>query len=243
MKALVLAAGRGSRFGNLSQGTNKCMLEIGGRPLIEYTLQSVALLPEIEQVVIVVGYRAEDIMERLGGSYKGKKIVYVRQRDQHGLVHAIECAKDALGASDFMLMLGDEFMANARHSEFIEAFHREEVFGLCGVLRVKDRALIKKTYAVIELNDGRMARLVEKPNNPVFNDMMGTGNCIFKNKVLEYIAHTPINQNRHEKELPDLIQCAIDDGNIVKTFTICNEYINVNSPEELDRTKSYFAHL
>ena len=64
MKALVLAAGRGTRFGSLSQGTNKCMLEIGGKPLIEYTLQAIALLPEIEEVVIVVGYRAEDSRSR-----------------------------------------------------------------------------------------------------------------------------------------------------------------------------------
>ena len=46
-----------------------------------------------------------------------------------------------------------------------------------------------------------------------------------------------------QKELPDLIQCAIDEGNIVKSFLICKEYINVNFQEELDKTRSYFAHL
>jgi len=74
------------------------------------------------------------------------------------------------------------------------------------------------------------------------NNIMGTGNCIFKNEILSYIKQTPINQKRGEKELPDLIQCAIDDGNIIKLFVICDNYFNINSPEELKRMNSYFAH-
>jgi dTDP-glucose pyrophosphorylase len=111
------------------------------------------------------------------------------------------------------------------------------------VVMVKDRDLIKKTYTVIPLEDGRIVRLIEKPNKPVFNNIMGTGNCIFKNQMLDYIPKTPINQNRQEKELPDLIQCAIDDGHVVKTFITCKEYININSVEELNKTNSYFTHL
>jgi dTDP-glucose pyrophosphorylase len=75
------------------------------------------------------------------------------------------------------------------------------------------------------------------------NNIMGTGNCIFKNEIFSYISHTPINQKRGEKELPDLIQCAIDEGNIVKSFKICDHYVNVNIPEEIKRAESYFAHL
>jgi dTDP-glucose pyrophosphorylase len=71
---------------------------------------------------------------------------------------------------------------------------------------------------------------------------MGTGNCVFKNEILSYIEHTPINQKRKEKELPDLIQCAIDDGHIIRSFEICDEYANVNSITELKEIKSYFEH-
>jgi dTDP-glucose pyrophosphorylase len=75
------------------------------------------------------------------------------------------------------------------------------------------------------------------------NNLMGTGNCIFKNEILSYIPQTPINQKRGEKELVDLIQCAIDEGHIVKSFLICDQYFNVNSPEEIKEAQSYFAHF
>jgi dTDP-glucose pyrophosphorylase len=74
-------------------------------------------------------------------------------------------------------------------------------------------------------------------------NVMGTGNCIFKNEILGYINETPINQQRGEKELPDLIQCAIDEDNIVKSFVICDHYANVNMPSELGRAESYFSHV
>jgi len=242
MKALILAAGRGKRLGNISGGINKCMVEVEGKPLLEYSLYCAAGLDQIDEILIVVGYRRDAIIKRYGKKYNGKDIVYVAQKEQRGLVHAIESARGALGSSDFMLMLGDEFMVNPYHKDFIETFQREGVFALCGMVSVGDRKLIKNTYAVIGLEDNRIVRLIEKPNNPIFNDMMGTGNCIFKNQILDYIPLTPINQNRHEKELPDLIQCAIDDGRVVKSFVICKGYVNVNYPEELDKTSSYFSH-
>jgi glucose-1-phosphate thymidylyltransferase len=242
MKALILAGGRGKRLGSASKDINKCMLEVAGKPLIEYSLQHVFGIKVIDSIVIVVGYKAEDIINKYGDSYFGKPIKYVVQEEQRGLVHAIELAKEAMGKSDFMLTLGDEYMANPHHAEFISAFSKEDIFALCGVVIVKNRELIKKTYSLVQSDDKKIYRLIEKPNNPD-NNFMGTGNCIFKNKIFDYIEHTPINKNRKEKELPDLIQCAIDDGRIVKSFVICQEYFNVNLQEELDKAKSYFTHF
>ena len=80
-------------------------------------------------------------------------------------------------------------------------------------------------------------RLVEKPRNPL-NNLMGTGNCILRNKILEYIERTPINQERGEKELPDLIQTTIDDGKPVKSFLICDSYFNINSVQNLEEAEA-----
>lgn len=241
MKALILAGGRGDRLGRISKDTNKCMLNVKGKPLIEYSLECTVKLP-ISQIIIVVGYKAEDIINKYGNRYKDKTIRYVLQLEQKGLVHAIECAKEALEAEDFMLMLADEVLINPAHNEMLNIFQTQSVFGLCGVVKVENPELIKKTYATIQSEEGRIYRLIEKPSRP-FTNIMGTGNCIFKNEILTYIEQTPINQKRQEKELPDLIQCAIDEGNIVKSFLICRYYININSEEELQEAYSYFTHL
>ncbi|MBW2044757.1 MAG: nucleotidyltransferase family protein [Deltaproteobacteria bacterium] len=241
MKTLILAGGRGRRLGTVSDGQNKCMLKVKGKPLIEYSL-SCAAQTDASEIIIVVGYRAEETINTYGNRFDGKSVKYVLQLEQKGLVNAIECAKDTIGGEDFMLMLGDELMINPRHQEMMDVFEEEGLFGICGVVIVEDIDLIKKTYSVIQSDDNRIYRLVEKPSRPM-NNIMGTGNCIFRNEILGYIDQTPINQKRQEKELPDLIQCAIDGGCVVKSFAICDRYLNLNSKEELEEIKSYFAHL
>jgi len=232
MKALILAAGRGKRLGEAKGPTNKCMLELGGKPVIEYNLERTAELEDVDEIIVVVGYRAEDIINRYGTNYKGKKVKYVMQWGQEGLVHAIECSKDALGGDDFFLLLGDEVLINSKHKEMFKKFEKENLFGVCGVCIAKDRDKIRRTYTVIVDSEGRIFRLIEKPRKAL-NDFQGTGHCIFKNEILSYIERTPIHHERKEKELPDLIQCAVDDGHRVKIFAICDEYTNVNSEEDL----------
>src|SRR3990170_2940342 len=111
MKALILAGGRGKRLDDLSIQNNKCMTKINGRPAIEYNLDN-AVDSGVDEIIIVVGYRAEDIINYLGNKYKNKRLSYVIQWEQRGLVHAIECSKEALAGDDFMLLLGDEIMVN-----------------------------------------------------------------------------------------------------------------------------------
>jgi len=102
------------------------------------------------------------IINRYGYSFGGKRLKYVLQIRQKGLVHTIECARSALEQEDFMLMLGDELMVNPRHLEMIQHFEKKKLFGACSVVKVKDRELIKKTYSLIQSGDNRIFRLIEK---------------------------------------------------------------------------------
>lgn len=240
MKALILAGGRGKRLEGISNHQNKCMLKLKGKPLIEYNLDN-AVKNDVSEIILVVGYQAEDIINAYGKEYSGKPIKYVIQREQHGLVHALECSRDAVGTDDFMLLLGDEILINPRHREMSAHFQRNKLFGVCGVVIEKDRIKISRTYSVFyDEQDGRIWRLVEKPKK-AGNNIMGTGNCVFKNEILDYISSTPINQQRGEKELPDLIQCAIDEGNIVHSFIICDHYANVNTETDLKELEQYLS--
>ena len=232
MKALILAGGRGKRLGNLTDSMNKCMIELGGKPVIEYNLERVSELEDVREIVIVVGHQAEEIINRYGISYNGKRIQYVIQWEQKGLVHAIECARDTIDKDDFFLLLGDEVLLNSRHKEMVEEFEEENLFCVCGVVFQQDTAKISRTYTVIVDDADRVFRLIEKPKKAL-NNFQGTGHCIFRNEILSYIERTPIHPERGEKELPDLIQCAVDDGQIVKIFTICDQYTNINSEEDL----------
>lgn len=232
MKALVLAAGRGQRLGQHTDEHTKCMLPMFGKPLIQYSLEN-AVRAGVSEIAVVVGYRAEEIINRFGIEFGGVRIQYVIQNEAHGLVHAIETAQPTIGNSDFMLFLADEILWAPRHAEMVAQFEREDLTVLCGVVREEDPAEIRKTYAVIEdERDQRIYRLIEKPRRPP-NSIRGTGNCIFRARIFDYVPLTPINPNRHERELPDLIQCAIDDGWPVKSFDIGDGYVNINTVEDI----------
>ena len=231
MKALILAGGRGKRLNEHSQNRNKCMFPVQGRPVIEFSLDN-AVEAGVDEIIIVVGYRAEDIINYLGNSYKGKTVKYVIQWEQKGLVHAIECAKETINGDDFMLLLGDEVLINPRHKEMISAYLHRKDFVTCGLVEVEDRDLIKKTYTITQDVQGNIFRLVEKPRQPL-NNFMGTGDCVFSGKIFDYIDVTPIHHVRNEKELPDMIQCAIDDGKPVRSFIIADKYTNINCEDDI----------
>jgi dTDP-glucose pyrophosphorylase len=232
MKALILAGGRGNRLEQITDEVNKCMLRMAGKPLIEYSLEN-ARVAGVDEIIIVVGYLAEDIINTYGNRYRDVPIRYVIQWEQKGLVHAIECSRKSIGDSDFMLFLADEILVNPKHGEMIKKFSSESIFVLCGVITVEDSSQISKTYAIIKNeSNNQIFRMIEKPARPM-NDIMGTGNCIFSNRIFEYIPETPINQKRGEKELPDLIQCAIDNGRMVKAFFIGDKYFNINTPDDI----------
>jgi UDP-N-acetylglucosamine diphosphorylase / glucose-1-phosphate thymidylyltransferase / UDP-N-acetylgalactosamine diphosphorylase / glucosamine-1-phosphate N-acetyltransferase / galactosamine-1-phosphate N-acetyltransferase len=237
MKAVILAGGRGKRLNDLTVDKNKCMIKILGKNIIEYSLDCAANT-DIDKIILVVGHRAEDIINTFGNYYKGKKVEYVIQWEQKGMVHAIECCRNAIDGDDFMLLLGDEILINPRHRDMLEKFKNEDCISICGILWVDNKDLIKKTYALIQDDENYVSRLIEKPQYP-FNNYMGTGDCVFKNEILKYIDLTPLHQERKEKEFPSLMQCAIDDGKKIKTFLICDRYINVNTDEDITMAEQF----
>ena len=233
MKALVLAAGRGSRLGSGTEQPNKCMLRLFGKPLVQYSLEN-ASRAGVSEIVIVVGFKAEDVINGFGVDFEGTRIQYVIQDEPRGVVHAMEVAAPAIGGEDFMLLLADEILWNPLHADMVKNFEEKRLFGICGVVNETKREEIQKTYALIQDETShRIHRLIEKPRRPQSN-VRGTGNCIFRREIFDYIEFTPINQSRGEKELPDLIQCAIDDGEDVRSFNIGEGHANINTPADIE---------
>ena len=119
MKAVILAAGRGKRLKEATEPINKCMLKFNGRHLIEYSLES-ARLSQVDEIIIVVGYKAEMIVNTFGIYFQDIRIRYVIQENQRGLVDALEHCREALEGDDFILLLADEILVDPKPMEMIE---------------------------------------------------------------------------------------------------------------------------
>ncbi|MDP2925968.1 MAG: sugar phosphate nucleotidyltransferase [Nanoarchaeota archaeon] len=235
MKALILAGGRGSRLNKLINDKSKSLLKLFEKPLIEYNLDH-AVEANVSEIIIVVGYKKEEIISQVGSEYKGIKVKYVVQKEQKGLVNAVECAKEAVKDSDFLLMLADEILVDPDIKGMVKRFKKDELFAICGITFEEDKLSIGKTYSAMVNEKGRVFRLIEKPKVPI-NKIKGTGHCILKNEMLEYIERTPINANRGEKELVDWIQVAVDDGKKVYVYPITKSYVNINTEEDYNLAK------
>ncbi len=92
-KAVVLAAGKGTRMFSERDALPKVMRPARGKPMIHYVLQALDFLPP-EDIVIVVGYRQETVRQALGESY-----TYAVQKEQRGTGHAVLCAEEQLAGT------------------------------------------------------------------------------------------------------------------------------------------------
>nr|QBM01210.1 bifunctional protein GlmU [uncultured archaeon] len=235
MKAVILAGGRGRRLGDWTQNRNKSMIKLFEKPIIYYNLEH-AVKAGVKEIIIVIGYRGEEIKKGIGKDYRGIPVKYVLQKEQKGLVHAIECAKEAIGNSDFLLMLADEILVDAKIKDMITKFEEGDYYAVCGITHEKDISSVNKTYSAMVNEKGRVFRLIEKPKVAI-NSIKGTGHCILRNGILDYIERTPINANRREKELVDLIQVAVDDGKGVYVYPLTDKYVNVNTKDDFENAK------
>jgi len=112
LKALVLAAGHGNRFGELTRRKPKLLLSIAGKPLLERVLQSLKEAG-VQDAWIVVGYKADMIRKKIGENYAGLKIHYIDAPNwEKGNLHSFLAAQ-GIFENNFLLCMGDHiFDAN-----------------------------------------------------------------------------------------------------------------------------------
>src|SRR5687767_11607577 len=107
MKAVILAAGKGTRMKELTNELPKPMLKVQGTPILEHILLGLKSAG-VKEIFIVTGWRAESIENYFGGGSRWDvKISYGRQLNQDGTGKAPELAKEFVGASPFILTYGD----------------------------------------------------------------------------------------------------------------------------------------
>ena len=90
MKALILAGGSGKRLSESSNNHNKCMLQLFGKPLVQYSLEN-AVRAGVSAIVMVVGYRAEEIINGFGNRFQ---ILYSGRRERIGSCHRMCSGRD-----------------------------------------------------------------------------------------------------------------------------------------------------
>lgn len=231
MKAVVLAAGEGTRLRPLTEDKPKGMVEVNGQPILSHCFDELVEL-DVDELIVVVGYLKERIIDHYGDEYRGVPITYSHQREQKGLAHALLKVEEHID-DDFMLMLGDNiFDANLqdvvrrqREDRADAAFLVEEV--------PYDEA---NRYGVCATNNyGEITEVVEKPDDPPSNLVM-TGFYTFTSAIF-HACHLVQPSNRGEYEISEAIDLLIRSGRTIDAIGIDGWRIDVGYPEDQDEAE------
>jgi len=231
MKAVILAAGKGTRLRPLTDDKPKVLVEVDDKPLIEYAFDSLIDIG-VSEFVVVVGYKKEQIMERYDDAYEGIPITYAHQREQLGLAHALLTAEPYVD-DDFMLMLGDNvFEANLGDVVNRQAEERADAAFLVEEVPWEEAS----RYGVCDTNEyGEITRVVEKPEDPPSNLVM-TGFYTFTPAIF-HACHLVQPSDRGEYELPDAIDLLIQSGRTIDAIRMDGWRIDVGFPEDREEAE------
>lgn len=205
MKAVVLAAGKGSRLYPVTKAVAKPLLPLANRMTLEYAFDQFRWCG-IENVCIVVGENEQEVRTALGqGDGFGLRLDYAVQSQPLGLADAVRCAEHFVGGDDFVLYLGDAVYGESL-APFVEQFVESGAANLNLVKAVED----PRQFGVANVADGRIIKLVEKPAVPESNLAMA-GMYVFGPQLWGVLPDLKPSA-RGEYEITDAIQLMIDRG-------------------------------
>ena len=231
MKAVVLAAGKGTRLRPLTEDKPKALVEVDGKPLIEDVFDNLIEL-DVDELIVVVGYKKEQIIERYDDEYRGVPITYTHQREQKGLAHALLTAESHID-DDFVLMLGD----NVFRANLGDVLNRQRESRADAAFLVEEVPMDEATrYGVCDTNEyGEIVEVVEKPDDPPTNLVM-TGFYTFTPKIF-HACHLVQPSDRGEYELSDAVDLLIHSGRTIDAIRMDGWRVDVGYPEDREEAE------
>lgn len=223
-KAVISAAGRGTRMKNLSKDKPKHLIEVNGQPFLYYLLENLKKAG-IKEIILVVGYKKE-LVEKFIEKYDSK-ITILNQfeilGEDYGTACPIKCVKNIIGNKNFISVCGDDLYSE----KDIEAIALDDrynyVAGIVdehpethGVLVVKEKDLLEK--------------IVEKPKEHV-GDLVNTGMFKFTPEIFEAIERISLS-SRGEYEITDAVSI-LAQKNKVKIKKIKDYWLEFTKPEDV----------
>lgn len=214
LKGLILSGGKGTRLRPITHTSAKQLVPVANKPVLFYGIEAMAQAG-IEQVgIIIAPETGQEIREAVGdGSSFGVSVQYIVQDEPLGLAHAVLTAEPFLGASPFVMYLGDNLLQGGI-VELVSRFREQRPDALILLTPVSD----PQSYGIAELEGaeslngsvGKVVRLVEKPTQPQ-SDLALVGVYMFTPEI-HGAARAIRPSQRGELEITDAIQHMVDAG-------------------------------
>lgn len=234
MKAVVPAAGEGTRLRPLTEDRPKGLVDVAGAPLLEHVF-STAIDAGAREIVVVIGSDGEQIRERFGERFDGVPLLYVRQPEPRGLGDAVRWATDQVDGP-FLLINGDNVFVDGIRLLVDRA--TDPSIDAAVLVERADRETAAET-SVITVEDGVVTGLVEKPDDPP-STRIGAG-CYVLPPVIGKALELVRPSDRGEIELTDAVDLLVAAGYTVVAVPFEGDRINVNRPQDIEAAERLLA--
>jgi UDP-N-acetylglucosamine diphosphorylase / glucose-1-phosphate thymidylyltransferase / UDP-N-acetylgalactosamine diphosphorylase / glucosamine-1-phosphate N-acetyltransferase / galactosamine-1-phosphate N-acetyltransferase len=227
-RAVLLAAGRGTRMREMTAELPKPMLEVRGRPVLQHIVEGLRGAG-LRELLIIVGYRADAVQNFFGDGSRYKiHIQYATQSVQDGTGRVVDLARNFVEESPFILSYGDILVDPTNYKHIIDLSDDIEV-----IITVKRGQDVTKGGAVflneqMELVDLREKSKPGEATSPWYN----AGIYTFRPSIFEFTAKLK-RSPRGEYELTDAICELAHSGKKVKALELTGEWADVRDPKVL----------
>jgi dTDP-glucose pyrophosphorylase len=244
VKAVILAAGKGTRMGELTNELPKPMLKVPGtgKPILDHIVSGI-VSAGVRDIFIVTGFRADVIENHFGNGEKwNARIAYGRQVVQDGTGKAPEVAKEFVGSSPFILTYGDILVKPETYQQMIRRFNEGDFSGLVTVTRGAD-----VTKGGLDFFDEQfcLTRLIEKPSPAQLEQLRregllkpgepvwyNAGIYIFRPSLFEFTRKLE-KSPRGEYELTDAVTALLGARHKIAGLEIQGRWVDVRDPDVL----------
>jgi dTDP-glucose pyrophosphorylase len=227
-KAVILAAGRGTRMRELTSELPKPMIAVRGKPILLHIVEGLRDAG-VTEFLIVVGYRADVVQDFFrDGSRLNVGINYETQIVQDGTGKVVELGRDFVGTDAFILSYGDILIDPVNYRRLVRLDADTEA-----IVSVKRDEDVSKGGAVFVNADFELIDLREKPKRgePI-SSWYNAGVYVFRPSIFEYIAGLQ-RSSRGEFELTDAIRDLARSGKKVRALELTGDWADVRDPEIL----------
>src|ERR687885_864884 len=216
MKVIIPLAGKGTRLRPHTHVTPKPMLRIAGKPVMEYILDDLNRLGNVEQIIYITGHLKEKV-EEYARRATSIPSVFVEQKVQDGTAGAVNLARPYVDQPVLIVFVDTIFDAD------LGVVHSTDADGIIWVKEVED---YQRFGVVVTDADGNMTRIVEKPSTPI-SKRANIGLYFVRNWTLlfegiDYVMRQP--PNKGEYYLTDAFQYMIDKGATIKVVDVQGWY-------------------
>ncbi len=225
MKAIIPAAGLGTRLRPLTYTRPKPVLKVAGKPIIRHAIDNL-MAAGISEIGIVVSDLTRDAIHHAVQGIEGSHITYIDQQETLGLGHAVKVARDWVGQDDCCVYLGDNlFQCGVK--DYVQRFQSERPDALIALVEVADPT----SFGVAELDGTRIVRLVEKPKHPP-SKLAVAGVYCFTPEIFTVLEGLKPSA-RGEYEITDAIQTLIEEGRLVVGQQVQGWWKDTGRPADL----------